>query len=98
MPSDKFYSTKAWIALRKQVLVRDNYCCVLCGDSVKGYKRSRVDHVVPRKVRPELALSIGNLRTLCVPCDLRYDNARANNVRPIVRVGVDGLPEDGSWG
>ena len=71
MPRDKFYSSKEWRALRKQALVRDGYKCVMCGIDVSGWKKSRVDHILTRRERPDLELVLDNLRSLCVTCDNR---------------------------
>jgi len=41
----------------------------VCGVSVPGKGESRVDHIKTRRDRPDLALVLGNLRTLCASCD-----------------------------
>ena len=99
MPGDNFYGSKEWKDLRVQALVRDGYRCVLCGISIAGYKQSRVDHVIPRKQRPDLALVLGNLRSLCVPCDLRHDAARPGSLGKAVALPVDtnGFPIGSEW-
>lgn len=54
--------------MRYRVLQRDNFTCVLCGISAEGGGLLQVDHIV--------ALvnggndSLGNLRTLCVSCNV----------------------------
>ena len=67
--TDPFYKTKDWYRARAKTLLRDNYACVFCGASVRGKRQSRVDHILPRADRPDLALDLGNLRTLCPSCD-----------------------------
>ena len=80
LPRTRFYLTKAWKKVRKSVLQRDRYCCVLCGKDVSGYKKSRVDHIIPLRERPELALDLTNLRTLCPSCDNRRHSEKARGV------------------
>jgi 5-methylcytosine-specific restriction endonuclease McrA len=97
-----FYQSPQWLAIRKMALERDNYRCVICSEDVSGFKKSRVDHIIPRKDIARngkaLELTLSNLRTLCVPCDLKFDAARGvKNPKAIVRIGADGLPADGSW-
>ena len=70
MPGHPFYGTEDWKRTRKAVLVRDRYTCVVCGTYLFMQKhRLRVDHVIERRERPDLALVMDNLRTLCVGCD-----------------------------
>jgi 5-methylcytosine-specific restriction endonuclease McrA len=65
---DPFYRSREWRAVRKMVLRRDNYRCVICGVDVTGCGEARVDHIV--RVRDGGALlDPANLRTLCVLCD-----------------------------
>lgn len=64
-----FYQSKEWKAIRLLALKRDDYKCVKCGISVDGYKRSRVDHILELKARPDLALTLSNLQSLCPSCD-----------------------------
>jgi 5-methylcytosine-specific restriction endonuclease McrA len=69
MPGDAFYQSSAWRALRQQALRRDRWCCVLCGASLRKPNSPRVDHIAPRRARPDLALVLANLRSLCPSCD-----------------------------
>ena len=71
MPGDPFYQSAEWKALRLQALRRDHWRCVLCRVSVAAVCQSRVDHIQSRKARPDLALELANLRTLCPTCDNR---------------------------
>jgi 5-methylcytosine-specific restriction endonuclease McrA len=71
MPGDPFYQSKPWRELRRQALKRDRYRCVMCGADLRKLGSSRVDHILSRKRRPDLALVLGNLRSLCAPCDNR---------------------------
>lgn len=69
--SKNFYQSAAWKAKRMQALQRDGYRCVHCGTSIAGFKKSRVDHIIEVKARPDLALVLSNLRCLCAACDNR---------------------------
>lgn len=64
-----FYQSKEWKAIRLLALKRDDYKCVKCGISIAGYKKSRVDHIIEVKLRPDLALTLSNLQSLCPSCD-----------------------------
>lgn len=57
------------ISARKRVGVfaRDGYKCVICGDA--DPEQLSVDHIVPRSKGGGDELD--NLRTLCMPCNLR---------------------------
>lgn len=68
-PQQAFYKTSEWKALRLRVLKRDGYCCVICGNSVAGLGKARVDHIHSRKTHPHLAMNGNNLRSLCIDCD-----------------------------
>ena len=92
---DPFYLTPAWKALRHEVLKRDRYYCQICKALCLGKKRGmptpHVDHVIPRKERPDLSMSPGNLRTLCHGCHSRVtiNDMHGKKKTPI---GVDGFP------
>ena len=93
MPGDAFYHTPEWRELRRRALKRDHYRCVLCGASLRKIGSSRVDHIAPRRARPDLALVLANLRSLCAPCDNRQSVEkleRPNGPRR-ERVDADGL-------
>ena len=63
--SDGFYSTKEWFKTRTRVLKAANYTCAMCGVSVHGKHNGHVDHILPRRDRPDLALTLSNLQVLC---------------------------------
>ena len=90
--ADLFYSSIAWLQLRRRVLGRDGYKCTICGVSVKEKGSSQIDHVIPRKQRPDLALNISNLRTLCRVCHNKFDQARGHKTRIKYPVNEDGFP------
>ena len=92
--SDSFYSSKAWHKLRAQALKRDGYRCRMCGVDVRGKGAASVDHIVPRRRAPELALDLGNLQVLCKP---HHDSTKQLIEKRIhiEAIGIDGLPD--SW-
>ena len=55
------YRTRAWATLRLRAKRRDGWACVQCG--ARG--RLEVDHVKPIRDRPDLALELANVQTLC---------------------------------
>jgi 5-methylcytosine-specific restriction endonuclease McrA len=93
--SNPFYRSKAWLKVRAQALKRDNYCCTICGISIRGRGQSRVDHTIPLKVRPDLSLELSNLQSLCPGCDNRksIDERNRKGQAPREQIGLDGLPD-----
>ena len=61
---DKFYKSKAWRRLRREVL-SINHKCEACGDLLS---RKEVHHKIPRLERPDLAFIKSNLAVLCKSC------------------------------
>ena len=59
------YCSQGWKAARREVLVRDNYQCQLCGHIVTG-RNAHVDHIV-RKA-DGAGDEISGLQTLCASC------------------------------
>lgn len=76
--SDPFYHRKAWKRLRALALARDNGMCQDCMDALRagyGIKPNRatmVHHIIPREERPDLALDLDNLRSLCDSCHAKH--------------------------
>lgn len=89
--SKNFYQSAAWKAKRMQALKRDGYKCTSCGISIAGFKKSRVDHIITVKDRPDLALVLSNLRCLCATCDNRRHSEKLGH-KPKEVLGAD---EDG---
>jgi 5-methylcytosine-specific restriction endonuclease McrA len=65
MPKDP-RASRAWRAVSKAVLARDNYTCAYCYGEA-----TTTDHIESVKYRPELALSLDNLVASCKPCNSR---------------------------
>lgn len=75
--SAAFYHSAAWKRIRKAALQRDGGYCQDCMDRVRaGYgirprRAEMVHHIKPIEERPDLALEISNLRSLCNECHNR---------------------------
>lgn len=63
--SREFLASRAWAIVRARHL-RAHPNCSWCG--ARGPKGMTVDHVIPRRLRPDLACDPGNLQSLCGPC------------------------------
>jgi 5-methylcytosine-specific restriction endonuclease McrA len=93
------YKSPAWKALRLQCLRRDRWLCTVCGSSVRGKSRSRVDHIKQTRQYPDLALVLSNVRTLCPSCDNKRHAEKgfgpgAQSERPTIE--LNGMPSN--WG
>ena len=87
--------SKEWKAARLLALRRDNWTCVLCEVKCLGKARGRpspqVDHIEPITERPDLKLTLSNLRTLCPSCHSRHTIlGTIGKTRP--EIGPDGYP------
>lgn len=75
--SDPFYHTAAWRRLRAVALSRDDGMCQECmrrfrlGYGIAPRRATMVHHIVPIEERPDLALRLENLRSLCSECHNR---------------------------
>ena len=71
---DPFYKSPAWRRARQQALERDMYLCQDClaakqrGERVRVRGAEVVHHIQPRELRPDLALELSNLISLCDAC------------------------------
>lgn len=69
--ADPFYATAAWHRIRREALQRDHGMCVDCMaefarcESVRPQPATTVHHIIPRTERPDLALTLSNLASLC---------------------------------
>ena len=72
-----FYHTAAWKRARAAAMARDNGMCQDCMDrfragwGIKPRRAQMVHHIIPLEERPDLALDLGNLRSLCNECHNR---------------------------
>ena len=100
MPKDP-RDSRAWRAVSKAVLFRDNYTCAYCYGEA-----TTTDHIESVKHRPELALSLDNLVASCKPCNSRKGSKPrsvflasaftppvfSNSISPKTRINVQNGP------
>ena len=67
-----FRASREYKQWRLSVFKRDNFTCVLCGDSSGG--NLHADHIKDFALYPELRLDIDNGRTLCISCHKKTEN------------------------
>jgi 5-methylcytosine-specific restriction endonuclease McrA len=93
--TDPFYHSNAWRELRYLCLKRDHWHCTVCERSVRLKGSARVDHIIDRRERPDLALMLSNLRTLCASCDNKRHAEKGGRQIERPEIALDGLPK--SW-
>ncbi len=75
--SDPFYHSREWKRIRQMALQRDGGMCQNCmermreGIGIRPHRATMVHHIIPRTERPDLALVLDNLRSLCAECHER---------------------------
>lgn len=75
--SDPFYHKAAWKRLRAAALQRDQGMCQECmrrlraGYGIRPRRATMVHHIEPVSERPDLALRLDNLVSLCDECHNR---------------------------
>jgi 5-methylcytosine-specific restriction endonuclease McrA len=84
--ADRVYNTSAWQRLRAEVLADDAYTCAYCGRPATS-----VDHVVPVRVRPDLALERSNVVASCASCQRRRQAPRGARSSRNHEVGATAL-------
>lgn len=67
--SDSFLMSYEWRKLRMEALKKHGARCQCCGASPATGAVMNVDHIKPRRIFPELALSLDNLQVLCHECN-----------------------------
>lgn len=102
--ADPFYHTALWLHVRALALERDHYICQICLQAWRDGQRdtrprtaTTVHHVIPRKERPDLALCLDNLQSVCPKChngehpEKGLPGAGAKQQRPtrarVIRIG-----------
>ena len=72
-----FYHTAAWKRVRAVALMRDGGMCQICmqrfrdGYGIRPNRAQMVHHIIPVSERPDLALELSNLQSLCFECHNR---------------------------
>ena len=77
---DKFYNSRRWRKLAKQVKARDDDECQQCKD--RGYvgPAECVHHKIEIKDKPMMALTKSNLTALCLKChNIIHEKYKNNN-------------------
>jgi 5-methylcytosine-specific restriction endonuclease McrA len=94
--TDPFYMTKEWYKTRARALRANRavyggqLTCVVCGKWITD--RANVDHIVRRRVRPDLAYELSNLQVLHQACHSGLKRVIDNaSERP--EIGMDGFPD-----
>lgn len=89
--SPEFLQSKAWKRLRLQALNKHGRKCQCCGASPATGAVLNVDHVLPRRLFPQLALHLDNLQVLCADCNEGKGNWDMTDARPAIEgVAVKG--------
>ena len=92
-----FYDTPQWKALRRLALQRDGYRCTICRCDVRGKGKARVDHIHSIHARPDLALMLSNVRTLCPEHDnqAHREKPKGQGAQRDARFTIKGCDIDG---
>ncbi len=83
LPTDGFYHTARWRKLRRYVLSREPLCRDPFGEHAEWREvvsATEVDHIVPRRARPERELSLENLQALCGRCHGRKTKGESRGI------------------
>lgn len=67
--TDAFLESYEWRRLRMEAIKKHGARCQCCGATPADGIRINVDHIKPRKLFPQLALSLDNLQILCGECN-----------------------------
>lgn len=76
-----FYQSDDWRAARYAAIRLSRGSCCACGASPKTGAALHVDHIKPKSLYPELALTISNLQVLCQDCNLGKSNRDSTDWR-----------------
>lgn len=93
-----FYHRAAWKRVRAMALQRDCGMCQDCMDrfragyGIRPHRAQMVHHIIPVEERPDLALDLNNLRSLCNECHNREHPEKGRQARqdepPATRQGM----------
>lgn len=67
--TDAFLQSYEWRRVRMQAIKKYGNRCQCCGASPATGAVINVDHIKPRKLFPDLGLSVENLQVLCADCN-----------------------------
>lgn len=80
-----FYKSKAWQAVRENVMQRDARLCVDClaeGRYTAAEEVHHIEELTPENIKdPAVALNMSNLVSLCRECHKKRHGARANRYK-----------------
>jgi len=88
----KFFQDPEWYKLRRRALIRDGFKCCWCRKSLHGKGNAHVDHKIPRRIAPRLALELSNLQSLCPHC--HNSIKQKDELNPDRGCNESGLPND----
>lgn len=92
--SDPFYHTKAWKRVRALALARDGGMCQSCmekfrsGVGIRPRRAQMVHHIIPREERPDLALDLKNLQSLCNECHNKQHPEKGRQAKEPAKHGM----------
>ena len=78
-----FYQTTRWRKLRRFVVSSEPLCRDPFGEHAEWSEvvsATEVDHIVPRRVRAELEVSLENLQALCKRCHSRKTKGESKGI------------------
>jgi hypothetical protein len=78
-----FYERQEWKALRYRVLRNNGNKCLSCNRTNLDGVILHVDHIKPRSIYPELALTESNLQVLCADCNFGKSNKYSDDFRRV---------------
>ena len=94
MKSKRSKATDITQKVRKEVLNRDNFACIICGDN----RTLTMAHYIPRS-KGGLGIS-QNLVTMCMSCHHKIDNGKSKEVADNLTLAVKSYLHSkyaGSW-
>lgn len=85
--ADKYTKTATWQSLRKEIIIRDKGCCVLCLQRGRiEYRQLQVHHIVKRVDDITLAYERSNLVTLCRTCHEEVEKLPPSKQRELLKM------------
>ena len=80
-----FYHSREWREIRPIVLSRDHHECQDCRRAGRYSRGTTVHHILRLEDRPDLALTLDNLVTLCATCHNREHPDKLPESRQAIR-------------